>query len=253
MLFPHRVKNEMGLLPERVKNDVRYIIFNEDASPLMNSVRGEYQGMIQWWKSPIGSSTSRIAMTKDARYSTFNPGDSWTARKMLRLSSWMFLGCCCSSCYKRQKPTRALSGSNSAKGSSRTKVLEPIAESNETPSTALVEVPLTGDDYNVSKDEMFAQDVVNSEETSLISRKEDTIDNSSFRNTSLSYKSRGGMKRVIGGLSVFPKKEKQQASSLDERKTSEDDPATGSNAFAKCSKRHIQQRAPLNIPELIIS
>lgn len=209
-------------------------------------------------------------MTKGARYSTFNPttSDSWTAGKMTRLlAPGLFLGCCCGFCYKRQKPARASSASrsNGANGTSRTKVLESIAELNETPSIkpsmtkstelALEEIPLTKvNDYGIVKnDEVSAQDVANTEEASLISRKNGAIVNSDCRSKSSSCNTLSGMRRVIGGL---PKREKQQPSMDDEKKTSESDSEIGftSDVFTKCSRRYSQQKAPaLNIPELIIS
>lgn len=208
-------------------------------------------------------------MTKGARYSTFNPptSNSSTPGKMMRLfaSSWIFLGCCCGSCYKRQKPPRTSSASvsNGVNATSRMKILEPIIELTETPlidSTELTmeEIPLRRIDCGVPKDdEGSSQDIVDSEEALLISRKGHAIDTSYFRSKSSSCGTMSEMKRVINGLPVLPKKEKQQPVTDYEKKTSHSDSEIGytsSSIFTKCSKRHDQQKVPtFNIPELIIS
>lgn len=179
-----------------------------------------------------------------------------------RLTSNWLLECCC--CYTRQKPVRAsMTGSGDANEmAERRKSLQPIVESR-TPSIdssksrnnmelSMEEIVLAKPDCGVSKDD---EDVTENEEASLTDHKDDSIDTSDFRSKSSSGSTLSGMKRMIGSLPVLPRKEKKQLSSNDEKKAPESDSEIGypTNVFVKCSRRHEQQKVPMNIPELIIS
>jgi len=105
------------------------------------------------------------------------------------------------------------------------------------------EIPLVDEDHEASKNE--TRDVT--EDDAFLMNKNDS-------SADISDSKSSGMRRVIDSLPMLPRKEKKSSSFNDDKNVSESDSEIGHPAslFAKCSKRHRQQRA-INIPQLIIS
>lgn len=190
-------------------------------------------------------------MTKSARYSTFKeppiPG-SWTTGNIAQrfVSNWL-LTCCCGCCYMGQK-TASTSGSNEEKISKST-VESQIPSNNSAKSgngieLVMEEIPLADEDHEASKNE--TRDVTEDDAFLMNDKNDSSADISDSKSS--------GMRRVIDSLPMLPRKEKKSSSFNDDKNVSESDSEIGHPAslFAKCSKRHRQQRA-INIPQLIIS
>ncbi|KAG5329143.1 SYTL5 protein, partial [Acromyrmex charruanus] len=123
----------------------------------------------------------------------------------------------------------------------------------------LEKIPLTKREYEILKDDEFLQTSNVNSETSLASRKDDFLINTSDSKSKFSFGSgtlNNGMKCVIGSLPVLSKKEKKSLSVINEKKASQSDSELEfpANIFAKCSTRCEQQKvSAMNIPELIIN